>query len=119
LLCHTSNLKNVQYSKNPLTNQPSLRLNGKNYLKWSHFVQTFLKGKDKLGDLIDNPPQSLDPKFAAWDEADAVVLLWLWNAMTPELSDAYMFMKTTRRKGIVAKQIIPKLVMLPKSTRLR
>ena len=40
--------------------------------------------------------QSFNPKFSTWDKADAVVLSWLLNAMTLEVSDAYMFMKTTK-----------------------
>jgi len=80
-----------------------------NYLKWSHFVQTFSKGKGKSGHLTSNPPHTLDPKFAAREEADVVVLSWLWNVMTPKISDAYIFMRQLRRHGIAVKQIIPKL----------
>lgn len=72
-----------------------LRLNGKNYLKWSHFVQTFLKGKDKLNHLTGKEapnPQTI----SAWDETDAVEMLWLWNSMVSEVSDACMFMKTAK-----------------------
>ena len=77
--------------------QPSLRLNGKNYLKWSHFVQTFLKGKGKLNHLTGkDTPEATDGKFAAWDEEDAVVISWLWNSMVPEISDACIFMKTAK-----------------------
>ncbi|KAG5004012.1 hypothetical protein JHK86_028151 [Glycine max] len=77
--------------------QPNLRLNGKNYLKWSHFVQTFLKGKGKLNRLIEKDVlKSIDVTFGAWDEADAIVMSWLWNSMVPELSDACMFMKTAK-----------------------
>ena len=77
--------------------QPSLRLNGRNYLKWSHFVQTFLKGKGKLNHLTGkDAPKPTDSNFGAWDEADAVVMSWLWNSMVPEVSDACMFMKTAK-----------------------
>lgn len=69
---------------------------GKRYLKGYHFVQTFLKGKGKSGHLTNNPPQSLDPKFETLDWVDAVVLSWLWNALTPEVSVTYMFMKKTK-----------------------
>ena len=64
--------------------QLSLRLNGKNYLKWSHFVQTFLKGRGKLNHLTGkDATKSTDCNFGAWDEADAVVMPWLWNSMVP------------------------------------
>ena len=67
--------------------QPSLHLNGKNYLKWSEFVQTFFKGKGKLSHLLETGPKSDDLKFAAWDEEDSMVMSWLWNLMIPEVSD--------------------------------
>ena len=93
--------------------QPSLCLNGKNYLKWSHFVQTFLKGKGKLNHLTGtDAPKSTD--IGAWDEADAVVMSWLWNSMVPEVSDACMFMKTTKDVWDSCKQNYPRLVMLLK-----
>ena len=31
--------------------QTTYRLNGKNYLKWSQFIRTYLKGKGKLSNL--------------------------------------------------------------------
>ena len=41
-------------------------------------------------------PKSTDSTFGTWDEADAVVMTWLWNSMVPEVSDACMFMKTAK-----------------------
>ena len=54
--------------------QPGLCLNGKNYLKWSQFVQTFLKGKGKLSHLLRMRPKPDDLKFIAWDEEDSMVM---------------------------------------------
>ncbi|KAI9153197.1 hypothetical protein LWI28_007536 [Acer negundo] len=62
--------------------QAAYRLNGKNYLKWSQVVQTFHKGKGKLSHLLGTGPTKGDPKFEAYDEADSVVMSWLWNSMT-------------------------------------
>ena len=76
--------------------QAAYRLNGKNYLKWSQVVQTFLKGKGKLSHLLGTGPTKGDPKFEAWDEADSMVMSWLWNSMTPEISDTCMFLSTAR-----------------------
>ncbi|TXG53747.1 hypothetical protein EZV62_019003 [Acer yangbiense] len=76
--------------------QATYRLNGKNYLKWSQVVQTFLKGKGKLSHLLGTGPTKGDPKFEAWDEADSMVMSWLWNSMTPEISDTCMFLSTAR-----------------------
>ena len=41
-------------------------------------------------------PQNPDNTFGAWDEAVVVLMLWLWNSMVPEVSDACMFMKTAK-----------------------
>ena len=76
--------------------QPSLRLNGNNYLKWSQFVRTFLKGKGKLSHLLGTGPKLDDPKFVAWDEEDSMVMSWLWNSMMPEVSDTCMFLTTAK-----------------------
>lgn len=36
--------------------QATYRLNGKNYLKWSQPVGTFLKGRGKLSHLLETGP---------------------------------------------------------------
>ena len=70
--------------------QAAYRLNEKNYLKWSQFVRTYLKGKGKLSHLLGTGPKKGDPKFEAWDEADSMIMSWLWNSMNPEISDTFM-----------------------------
>ena len=52
--------------------QIAYKLNGKNYLKWSQVVCTFLKGKGKLSHLVRIWPRRGDPKFDAWDEQDLI-----------------------------------------------
>lgn len=47
---------------------PSYQLDGKNYLKWSQLVRTFLKGKEKLDHITGTGPKLGDPKFDAWDK---------------------------------------------------
>ena len=55
------------------------------------------KKKGKLNHLTGkDAPKSTDSTFGTWDEADAVVMTWLWNSMVPEVSDACMFMKTAK-----------------------
>ncbi|XP_022768068.1 UDP-sugar pyrophosphorylase-like isoform X4 [Durio zibethinus] len=76
--------------------QAAYRLNGKNYLKWFQLVQTFLKGKGKLSHLLGTGPEKGDPKFEAWDEEDSMVMSWLWNSMTPDISDTCMFLSTAK-----------------------
>ncbi|KAK5838239.1 hypothetical protein PVK06_006967 [Gossypium arboreum] len=52
--------------------QVTYRLNGKNYLRWSQLVRTFLKGRGKLSHLLGTGPKEGDPKFDAWDEQDSM-----------------------------------------------
>ncbi|KAI3470208.1 hypothetical protein Pfo_026871 [Paulownia fortunei] len=88
--------------------QAAYRLNGTNYLKWSQLVRTFLKGKGKLSHLLGTGPKKGDPKFAAWDEEDSMVMSWLWNAMVFEISDTVMFLTTAREIWEAIKQTYSK-----------
>ena len=88
--------------------QASYRLNGKNYLKWSQLVQTFLKGKGKLSHLRGTGPKKGDPSFDAWDEEDSMIMAWLWNSMTPEISDTCMFLSTATDIWVALKQTYSK-----------
>lgn len=83
----TGELKNIQ---------AAYRLTGKNYLKWSQVVRTFLKGKGMLRHLLGTGPKSDDPSFDAWDQEDSMVMSWLWNSMSPEISDTCIFLTTAK-----------------------
>ena len=72
--------------------QAAYRLDGKNYLKWSQLVRTVLKGKGKISHLMGIDPKPGDPRFDVWDEEDFMIMVWLWNSMTPEISDTCMFL---------------------------
>ena len=37
-----------------------------------------------------------DPRFEVWDEEDSMIMVWLWNSMTPEISNTYMFLATAK-----------------------
>ena len=76
--------------------QAAYRLDGKNYLKWSQFVRTVLKGKGKISHLTGVGPKPRDPRFEAYDEEDSMIIAWLWNFMTPEISDTCMFLAITK-----------------------
>ena len=76
--------------------QAAYRLDGKNYLKWSQLVRTVLKGKGKISHLMGTRPKLGDPRFEAWDEEDSMIMAWLWNSMTPEISDTCMFLATSK-----------------------
>ncbi|KAL5818938.1 hypothetical protein ACOSQ4_022780 [Xanthoceras sorbifolium] len=85
--------------------QAGYRFNGKNYLKWSQVVQTFLKGKGKLWHLTGASLLKEDPRFDAWDEEDSMIMTWLWNSITPEskVKDAAQVYEI-RTKAISTKQ---------------
>ncbi|GAV70798.1 UBN2_3 domain-containing protein, partial [Cephalotus follicularis] len=61
------------------------RLNEKNYLKWSQFVKTYLKGKGRLSHLLGTGTKPGDPEFDVWDEADSMIMSWLWDSMDPTI----------------------------------
>ncbi|XP_071903167.1 uncharacterized protein [Coffea arabica] len=108
-----SNTKSEETSNIPQTGdlqniQAAYRLNGKNYLKWSQFVQTFFKGKGKISHLLGTGPKKGDPKFAAWDEEDSMVMSWLWNSILPEISDTCMFLPTAKNIWTTSRQTYSK-----------
>ena len=84
----------------PIGNLPemhqSYRLDRQNYLQWTQLVKTFLKGREKLDHLTAPSPSASDPEFTAWDIKDSMIMLWLWNAMQPEVSRNYMFLSTAK-----------------------
>ncbi|KAI6683703.1 hypothetical protein NL676_029616 [Syzygium grande] len=83
----TSDLQNIR---------PALILNKKNYLKWSQFVKMYPKGKGKLSHLLGTGPKLGDPNFDAWDEADSMIMSWLWNSMELAISNTCMFLSTAK-----------------------
>ena len=91
----TTQSKEIVQSQQPgeLQNiQAMYRLDGKNYIKWSQLVRTVLKGKEKINHLMGTRPKPGDPHFEAWDEEDSMIMAWLWNSMTPEISNTCMFL---------------------------
>ncbi|KAK4428898.1 hypothetical protein Salat_1189700 [Sesamum alatum] len=92
---HSSDLQNMF---------PSYQLNGKNYLHWLQIVKTFLKGKGKLSHLLGIGPAIDDPKFAAWDEEDSMIMSWLWNSMKLDIRGTYMFLSTSKEIRHVVSQ---------------
>ena len=41
-------------------------------------------------------PKTGDPRFKVWDEEDSMIMAWLWNSMTLEISDTCMFLVTAK-----------------------
>ncbi|GAV66127.1 UBN2_3 domain-containing protein, partial [Cephalotus follicularis] len=76
------------------------RLHEKNYLKWSQFVKTYLKGKGRLNHLLRTGQKPRDPKFDTWDEADSTIMSWLWDLMDPAISDTCIATKQGSRTNL-------------------
>ncbi|BBG93999.1 hypothetical protein Prudu_002173 [Prunus dulcis] len=68
------------------------KLDGTNYLAWSHFVRLYITDKGRIGYLTGEKkqPDDTDPKFITWVEEDAMLRSWLLQAMTPDISLGYM-----------------------------
>ena len=64
--------------------------------KWSQLICTFLKGNRKVSHLLGTGPSRGDPWFDGWDEQDSMIMAWLWNSMTPDISDTCMFLTTAK-----------------------
>ncbi|RDX58660.1 hypothetical protein CR513_62006, partial [Mucuna pruriens] len=69
----------------------SYHLDDRNYLQWAQYIHTTLKGRKKLSHIEGNSPPRDDPKFEAWDDEDSLIMTWLWNSMTPEISQNYIW----------------------------
>ena len=41
-------------------------------------------------------PKQGDPHFEAWNEEDSMIMAWVWNSMTLEISDTCMFLAMTK-----------------------
>lgn len=41
-------------------------------------------------------PKEGDSGFDMWDEADSLIMSWLWNSMNPKISNTCMFLSTTK-----------------------
>ena len=41
-------------------------------------------------------PKPGDPHFEPWNEEDSMIMAWLWNSMTLEISDTCMFLAMTK-----------------------
>ncbi|RDX90661.1 hypothetical protein CR513_27453, partial [Mucuna pruriens] len=50
----------------------------------------------KLSHIEGNDPPRDDLKFEAWDDGDSLIMTWLWNSMTSEISRNYMFYSSVR-----------------------
>lgn len=89
---HVSNSDAPGFS---LVNTP---LKGHNYLSWSQSVQVALRAKKKLGFIngkIKAPALDSDD-YDKWWTADSMVVSWLLNAISKDISDAFVFCKNAK-----------------------
>ncbi|RDX95270.1 hypothetical protein CR513_22234, partial [Mucuna pruriens] len=73
----------------------SYRLDGRNYLQWTQYICTTLKGRKKLSHIEGNDPPRDDPKLEAWDDDDSLIMTWLWNSDSGNKPKLYvLFLRT-------------------------
>ncbi|GFZ12770.1 hypothetical protein Acr_23g0011550 [Actinidia rufa] len=64
----------------------------------------------KLSHLMGTGPAAAeDATFAKWDEEDSMIMSWLWNSMTPEVSRTCMFLTTAREVWETIRQTYSKM----------
>jgi len=96
--CYNNDPLLLQASDHPGTQIVNLKLNGVNFQKWSRSVKIALRTKVKLG-FIDRTcprPSTDSPKFDQWIKCDSVVVSWLLNSMTPDLSEAFLYVNSSK-----------------------
>ena len=66
---------------------PRHKLNGQNYLQWSHVVIMFIcgRGKDDYLTGVVPRPMKEDPKFKRWKAKNNIVMSWLINSMNNDI----------------------------------
>ena len=50
-----------------------------------------------------------DPRFGAWDEANSMIVSWLWNSMQLEINGPYMLLTTACEIWETGQQIYSKV----------
>ncbi|KAL0401838.1 UNVERIFIED_CONTAM: Retrovirus-related Pol polyprotein from transposon RE1 [Sesamum latifolium] len=90
LYLHPSDNSSFVLASSPLT--------GSNFLAWSRAVYVSLGCKMKLGFIDDTFPRSTtgSAKFEQWQRADPMVTSWLWNSISKEIVEAFMYASSSR-----------------------
>ncbi|XP_039020537.1 uncharacterized protein LOC120152380 [Hibiscus syriacus] len=82
------------------------KLNGNNYLQWSHSVMMFICGRgngDYLKGVATKPSQD-DEKFKIWNSENNMVMSWLINSMTNEIGENFLLYRIARKIWEAAKE---------------
>ncbi|RVW33127.1 hypothetical protein CK203_117727 [Vitis vinifera] len=74
------------------------KLNGNNYLQWSHSVMMFIcrKGKDDYLNGVAAKPNKTDEKFKVWNAENNMVMSWLINSMTNDIGENFLLYGTAK-----------------------
>ncbi|KAG6635842.1 hypothetical protein CIPAW_11G071100 [Carya illinoinensis] len=82
------------------------KLNGNNYLQWSHSVMMFIcrKGKDDYLNGVAVKPNKTDEKFKVWNAENNMVMSWLINSMTNDIGENFLLYGTTKEIWDATKQ---------------
>lgn len=82
------------------------KLNGNNYLQWSHSVMMFIcrKGKDDYLNGVAAKPNKTDEKFKVWNAENNMVMSWLINSMTNDIGENFLLYGTTKEIWDAAKE---------------
>ncbi|RVX02119.1 hypothetical protein CK203_025357 [Vitis vinifera] len=82
------------------------KLNGNNYLQWSHSVMMFIcrKGKDDHLNGVAAKPNKTDKKFKVWNVENNMVMSWLINSMTNDIGENFLLYGTAKEIWDIAKE---------------
>lgn len=82
------------------------KLNGNNYLQWSHSVMMFIcgKGKDDYLNGVAAKPNKTDEKFKVWNAENNMVMSWLINSMTNDIGENFLLYGTAKEIWDAAKE---------------
>ena len=97
--------------------QPSLCLNGKKLPQIVSLCPNLSKREGQIeSSYWERCPKIHRQYLGAWDEADEVVMSWLWNSMVPKVSDACMFMKTAKDVWESCKETGDQVLLISKAS---
>lgn len=68
-------------------------LTAENYIDWSRAIKISLAAKEKLDFVIgpSNTPAENDPRYKKCKRCDSMVLAWLINSISKELSQSFLY----------------------------
>ncbi|KAL2227763.1 UNVERIFIED_CONTAM: Retrovirus-related Pol polyprotein from transposon RE2 [Sesamum indicum] len=84
-----------EHSNLALTSSP---LDGTNFLTWRRAVYVSLGTKMKLGFIDGSFPQPApgSPNFEQWRRVDLTVTAWIWNSMSKDIVESFMYCGDSR-----------------------